>query len=361
MRSIIAVLCLTAFGDVASAAGADILELELRLTGALRPQAPATEPGPSLVLDLTRTGDRWERVWGVESDSRHATLHTGRVRKAAIDAKQATLDVAMEGKKASRIQVNLARAADGRLSGTYTVTTPAGANTGSADGRIKPLRPPLPAGYVPVKPGEHPRILFRACDLPALREKAKSPLGQALVAKMGNEKAVDAIGAGIRWQLTRDPAFAELARGLAEKQMAGQGPGYSGRMAKGRHPEQVAVALDLCYDAWPADFKAQVIDYLVATTKKYMGRMGGNEHVCSNWNARVHAGAGFMMLALWGEKSPMPSKPTGPDAAAALPFWEEDVKDWTRLGEVNMDYQRLFERTRYLLYLFCREATGTGG
>jgi hypothetical protein len=361
MRIVIAVLCLTVFGAVGPAFGADILELELRLAGALRPPAPADNPGPSLVLDLTRAGDRWERVWGVESDSRYAVLHAGRVREAAITEARVTIDVALEGKKASRVQVNLARAADGGLSGTYTVTTPAGPNTGSADGRVKPRRPPLPAGYAPVKPGEHPRILLRASDLPTLREKAKSPLGQALLAKMGDEKAVDAIGAGIRWQLTRDPDCAALARRLAEKQMAGQGPGYSGRMSKGRHPEQVALSFDLCYDVWPADFKAKVVDYLAQTTKKYMGRMPGNEHVCSNWNARVHAGAGFMTLALWGEKGPMPTKPTGPDAAADLPFWEEDVKDWNRLGEVNMEYQRLFERTRYLLYLFCREATGTGG
>jgi hypothetical protein len=346
---------------VLSAEGPDLFELELRLPGALRPPPPATEPGPSLVLDLARTGERWERVWGVESDSRRALLHCGRVRQAEITAERVTLDIALEGKKASRVQVNLARMADGSLSGAYTVTTADGPNTGTADGRIKPQRPPLPAGFVPVKPGEHPRILFRASDLPALREKAKTPLGQALLKKMGDEKAVDAIGAGFRWQLTRDPECAALARRLTEKQMAGQGPGYSARESKARHPEQVSLAYDLCHDTWPEDFKAQVVDYMVKTARQFMGRMSGNEHVCSNWNARVHSGAGFITLALWGEKGPMPAKPAGSDADAALLFWEEEVKDWKRFGEVNMDYQRLFEQTRYLKYLFCREATGTGG
>jgi hypothetical protein len=354
-------LALAVFGAAASAAEPGVLELELRLAGALRPPAPATDEGPSLVLDLARTGDRWERVWGVESDSRYAILYWGRVRRADISDKRVALDIAVQGKNASRVQVDLARAADGRLSGTYAVTTPSGTNTGSADGRIKPQRPPPPAGYVPVKPGEHPRILFRAADLPRLRQKAQSPLGQALLARMGQEKAYDAIGAGIKWQLTRQKAEAELARALAAQQMAGQGPGYSARMSKGRHPEQVALAFDLCYDAWPEDFKAQVVEYMIKTANIYTGHMPGNMHVCSNWNARVHAGAGFLTLALWGEKGPRPPRPDGPDSGAALAFWEEEVKDWERLGEVNMDYQRLFERVRYLLYLFCREATGTGG
>lgn len=343
MRTIIIGCLLLALCAVAMAADADILEVELRLTGALR--APGAASGTSLVLDLTRTGERWERVWGVESDSRRAALHAGRVREATITATHVTFDIALEAKNASRVRVDLARDAQGRLSGTYAVTMPDGQNAGDVDGRVKPKRPALPNGYVPVKPGEHPRILFRAADLPALREKMKSPLGQALFSKMGDEKSFDAIGAGLKWQLTRDPVHSDLARRLAADQMAGKGPSYSDRMSKGRHPEQVAVAYDLCYDVWPAEFKATVVEYLVTTVNRYMGRMGGNEHVCSNWNARVHAGAGFAMLALWGEKGPMPAKPDDP---AALPFWEDDVKDWTRLGEVNMDYQRLFERTRYL-------------
>jgi hypothetical protein len=343
---------------VSMAAPSDVVEVELRLTGALRPPAPTTQPGPSLVLDLTRTGERWERVWGVESDSRHATLHAGRVRQATVAADRVALDIAMEGPSPWRVQIEAAQAPGGALRGRYTVTMPDRANTGEAEVRIKPSRPPLPKDFVPPKPGEHPRILFRAADLPRLRETAGTPLGRALMARMGDEASVDAIGAGIKWQITRDQAMAELSRKLTELQIAGKGPGYSARMSKGRVPEQVALALDLCYDAWPQEFRQKVIEFLVTTARTYMGRMSGNEHVCSNWNARVHAGAGFAMLALWGEKGAMPPKPQN---ELLVPFWEDDVADWKRLGEVNMDYERLFERTRYLLYLFCREATGTGG
>ena len=36
------------------------------------------------------------------------------------------------------------------------------------------------AGHVPVAAGEHPRLLFRRADLPALRAKADTPEGRAI-------------------------------------------------------------------------------------------------------------------------------------------------------------------------------------
>ena len=50
------------------ALGGDILEIELRLFGALG-MGGETEL-PALLLDLTRTGEGWERVWGVHSNNR---------------------------------------------------------------------------------------------------------------------------------------------------------------------------------------------------------------------------------------------------------------------------------------------------
>ena len=39
-------------------------------------------------------------------------------------------------------------------------------------------------GYQPPKPGEYPRLLFRQSDLPALRQKAKTPEGQAILRRL---------------------------------------------------------------------------------------------------------------------------------------------------------------------------------
>ena len=208
----------------------------------------------------------------------------------------------------------------GALTGTYDVTSRAGTVRGEADGRVKPSRPPLPDGFVPVKPGERPRILLRKSDLPALKAKLATPLGRVLFEKMGGETDADAIGAGIKYQLTGRREFAEQARRYAEMQMAGRGAKYSSRTAAGRRPKQVAVAYDLCYDAWPEDFKRAVVEYLLADAADTIaGRdMGGNKHVCSNWWAKPYSALALIGLALWGEPGDAPPAPApeGPDADA---------------------------------------------
>jgi hypothetical protein len=39
-------------------------------------------------------------------------------------------------------------------------------------------------GFVEPQPGEHPRLLFRKADIPALRAKAQTPLGRKMVARL---------------------------------------------------------------------------------------------------------------------------------------------------------------------------------
>ena len=39
-------------------------------------------------------------------------------------------------------------------------------------------------GHVAIQPGEHPRLLFRRSDLPELRERAKTPEGQAILKRL---------------------------------------------------------------------------------------------------------------------------------------------------------------------------------
>src|SRR5689334_11479548 len=47
--------------------------------------------------------------------------------------------------------------------------------------------PPWPApvsGWVAPAPGEHPRLFFRKSDLPRLRDRAKTPEGQAILKRL---------------------------------------------------------------------------------------------------------------------------------------------------------------------------------
>ena len=342
------------------------LEIELRLLGALAGPPPAegqpAGPAASLVMDLSRTAEGWQRVWAINSEDRKPLPINGRVADAEVGEQRIALDLQMRLSGVSPLRIELKRSGD-QLSGTYRLTRDGRTVEGRADGRIKPRRPALPAGFKPVEPGERPRILFRRSDLPALREKMKTPLGKAAFDAMGRD--YDAIGAGVKYQLTGDRKFAEQAMEFAAAHIAGKGPKYSHRTAWGRHPEQVAIAYDLCRDAWPAEFVRKVEAYLLETGNTYVdcavASGGMNWHVCSNWSAKVFCGAGFIGLALWGEKGPAPARPEGPDAEALLPFWQDEMALWKRSGGLNMDSQRIFERSRYYMYLHNREGAGTGG
>jgi hypothetical protein len=361
-------LLICAMTALASGAGmrtdaADILEMELRLVHAMGPGSGGRGKGASLLVDATRTGRRWGRVWAINADSRRLAFFTGCVTKAEVSSKRVVLDMLLRFKDVARVHLDMQQKADGTLAGTYTVTSPSETFRGKADGRVKPPRPPLPARFVPVQPGERPRVLFRRTDLPALKEKLKTPLGRVLFQKMGAEADADAIGAGIKYQLTGRPEFAEKARTFAQMQMAGRGGRYSSRTAAGRRPKQVALTYDLCHDVWPDDFKKTVREYLVKTAQDVIaGRgMGGNTHVSSNWWAKPYSALAFIGLALWGEKGPQPVAPPGPMSSGEEALFSFDVAEWKRLGKVNMDCQRIFETGRQMMYQHYREAVGTGG
>jgi hypothetical protein len=109
-----------------------------------------------------------------------------------------------------------------------------------------------------VAPGEHPRLLFRKSDLPALRAKAKTPEGEAIINRLRvqldgakgdsmpklpsgqpntNENAKDGddanvtvglytlshvAGYGLIYQLTGDKKYADLGRKCMELALKGQ-------------------------------------------------------------------------------------------------------------------------------------------
>ena len=183
---------------------------------------------------------------------------------------QATIDATREGDK---------------LSGTFTgffdkaatdAAGPAGrkATKGTVTGTVRAKLLPSPvAGHVPLKPGEHPRLLFRASDLPALKERLRTPEGQAMFALLkqaagdgGKMGTWHGYAFGLLHQLTGEAKWADLARQFAEGAIAGKVKSSrygwftrdGGYMRAGPSAAAVAAAYDMCYDAWPADFRRQV-------------------------------------------------------------------------------------------------------
>lgn len=148
-----------------------------------------------------------------------------------------------------------------------------------------------------VKPGEHPRLYFGKNDIGDLRKKAQTREGKAIVARLrfllGNDgeelpdnfnktpphnhaksgkqplgtfTSFHPVGYGMFYTLTGQQKYADLTRKSLELMFAGamdrdnrygwKTPGTHFRAA----PVLAAVgfAYDMCYDAWPVDFRRKV-------------------------------------------------------------------------------------------------------
>ena len=305
------------------------LDLDLRLYGALVVGDPADERGAgpetrTLILHLRKAGDQWEPVIGYGGGGSKAPHH-GWVTESASEGGRLRLglDVTMgrdewtPGFQAT-YRVGLARDQGrgylGRFAGICRGVRVEGEARASAF-RSRPTAP----GYVPVRPGEHPRILFRRHDLPALRKKAATEFGKAALAAMEGP-----VGLGVKYQLTGgDPAHAREAMAPVWDLM-GRTIYHSNHGGSGLYAEQVALAYDLCYDAWPAPFKRRVENYLARMidcafhAQRFFLTSRINWHACSNYAGPIYTGCGFGGLAIWGEKGPEPARPEAPEAVVEL-------------------------------------------
>lgn len=165
---------------------------------------------------------------------------------------------------------------------------------------------PWPAdvpGFRPPAPGEHPRLLFRQADLPALRAFAQAPEGRAILerlrrclngsdgaslptlfnpekgpvatdgsgdfatqAPLGAYTFSHTAGFGLLYQLTGERKYADLGRQCFEKALEGyrdrdrryafQAP--FGALRAGPVLGWTALGYDLCYDGWDEAFRTRV-------------------------------------------------------------------------------------------------------
>ncbi len=217
---------------------------------------------------------------------------------------------------------------------------------------------PWPAeveGFTPPQPGEHPRLLFRKADVPAMRDRAKTPEGKAMLDRLrvqlngsdgksmpseyqtsatAYEKAREDIpvgaytlwhgaGYGLLYQVTGEQQYADLGREAVEKAMEGQrdrddryafvDPG--GFLRAGPSVGAIALAYDLCYDGWDEAFREKVAvalqDYDGGMTKRdgggqqTMKRLAldpkfSNQPGSNHFGMQV-GGAALAMLAIRGD------------------------------------------------------------
>jgi len=198
--------------------------------------------------------------------------------------------------------------------------------------------------------GEHPRLLFRQSDLPALRERAKTPEGKAIIQRLrkllngsdgesmptaynpnhgkqskdGSGPTANApvgmytishtAGFGFLYQITGDKKYADLGRQCMEKafdEYRDRDNRYSfkypyGALRSGPSLGWTALGYDLCYDGWDEDYRKKVAlaiqDYDEGKNMSLEELVRGSRHMpaSNHWGMQVGGGA-LAVLAIMND------------------------------------------------------------
>ncbi len=239
-----------------------------------------------------------------------------------------------------------------RFLASVFLMTAATVATGYATADDKASWPADVPGFTPPKPGEHPRLFFRQGDLPALRARAKTPEGKAILDRLavllgggdampehknpmtsaygksggpkpqkqempvGAYSISHAAGFGLLYQITGDKKYADLGKQCFEWAFEGardrdrearyswKQPG--GALRAGPSLGWYAVGYDLCYDGWDEEFRKKVARAIQNYNEgKYMSLAElaqGKRHMpgSNHWGMQVGGGA-LALLAIKGD------------------------------------------------------------
>lgn len=284
-----------------------------------------------LILDLEYRHGVWGEVFGVARDY-NMSFHRGSVISARQEGDDLHLHVGMRFSGdpwvpggQGEYQIRLTRREDGGYEGTHEGQFNNRPRSGAVHASLH--APVVDAAHMPVAMGEHPRLLFRASDLPALREKLNTPFGQAALARM---RASDhPVVQGLMYQLTGEVTYAERAIAEAELYLAGKSreSGAFRLMAPlAERVEVLAYVYDLCRDAMSEEFKARYrawvadIGFQIYFSPASLTRT--NWHAVSNHVADLYAAMTLSSLVLHDHPSDEPDPPFAPFLADVLPSAE---------------------------------------
>ena len=392
-----------------------VVVLEQALTHSLggRPAA-----GVPLTLHLERTGGQWTDTWA-EASSYNVMLHEVSVVRCEIlpatirlqvDVKvvpdfwveggSATYEVELarrpsRGRHVSRhepLRTQVAREIlVGKHRGTFRRGRGSSPREGRAEGIVVPPRQP-PEGFVELACGEHPRLLFRKAELPRLREKLKTPLGRAVLARLAASDHEVALA--LMYSLAEDrQAGGSVHKRLMTGAQGESGPGTIGHggcqeehdhVFKCGHMASLAVVYDLVYDLLsPSDRKkvrewlARNVDWNVNKPWSFSNK-GAGANPLSGYASAIQGCGGLMALALWKDSGPPPEKPMGASAGRSVwakydrwrpegsseslkQDWEAEHALWQSLGGMDLDTYRNHRRARRRVYINVSHQVGEGG
>lgn len=195
--------------------------------------------------------------------------------------------------------------------GKYTGTFNNLPVSGKAEIEINPHWGKAIPNHQPIIPQEHPRLIFRKHQLPQLRAKANTDYGKAIINRLktvlshpiyytgyGPNGGYHAAGHCFLYLLDEDEKAARKAWDIVQTTID-------------REPERllekslvvagIAMAYDMCYDAWEDEQRIIITNWLADRAKLLIeGRKGNgwNPTPWSNWSAKARSAAGLAALAI---------------------------------------------------------------
>ena len=304
------------------------------LQNALR-QGNTSKP---LDVTLTVRDGVWEKnVYGFASTF-NTMEHEGTLADMtrAGDALTGTLSMSIKGDAwvpGGSAQYALTLKRDGeRVTGTFTGDFAGKPTMGAITGTFGPVWPATVEGHVPITAGEHPRLLFRKGDIQLLGKRAETPEGKAIVARLRETLkgtpdynysfytvGFFAAGHAFLYTLTGDKTEAEEARKLVVSSLSTP-IGMPKAYYRALQTSGIALAYDLCYDAWEPDFRWWLAGELEAKAE-YL-RVTRVDEAMNPSAASVAwslACMGLADLAIIGDPAPLRPKPAGPQTVTIDP------------------------------------------
>ena len=171
-----------------------------------KPQEPK-----NVQLRMQRLGGAWDPVVVGHTIRGQNATHYGFITESASEAGGERLKIRffvrpdrwIGGEAEAAYALHL-QVADGQCTGSWTGVVQGVRAGGTVTGSIESVT--CTTGFVPPVQGEHPRLLIRKSDIPALKTRAETPEGRATMAALKADRGI--VAQAFAYALTGDPVCA---------------------------------------------------------------------------------------------------------------------------------------------------------
>ncbi len=332
-------------GEAIRGRGDLVVELRDALWHAGKPEVRHT-----LRLCFEHDDSGWRPMAIGDSRTYNRGDHYGRLRESVADGEALRLTARMRiepdpwagGEALVEYRMSL-RATNGVWRGAWECELRGQTGGGEATGVFRPAAP----GFAPPAAGEHPRLLLRRSELDALREKARTDWGRAMLDRLAADDpsaSNRAVGRALLYALTGDPEHAKRARELIRSDID---TGKWFEIGQVHDPAAKAtealIAYDLIHETCGEDFHAPM-RALLREQAPWFYRGADcplyNLNDGSNWSAMYNSGVGMVALYLSGEPAEPYIKPPEPVLPTLSP--PADLVVGRDVPVVNLETGRLW-------------------